>query len=267
MRGYCMSLCAYCDAAGPLTRDHVWPECFLERTGRQGAHFSHQSRRAHGADYTVADVCPKCNNVLLSPLDTYFCQLYDEYFVQAHGPGAAIAFTFEYHLLVRALLKIAYNSARSAGSDDSYLRELRSYIKDGSPAPGQLAVFAELVSPTVVAEPTLPDGVRLQLPTNFYRSAITKLLTPNGDRVHARIVAVGSFYFHLLFPARSMADGEFEGAALELGAYVRGTVRLSAAESQMTLRSSPQDAISSIVPHIHQNEEAYRRFFNRRRDR
>lgn len=259
-----MNACAYCGAAGPLTKDHVWPECFLEKTGRRAAHFSHQSGRAHGADYVVADVCGRCNNVLLSPLDDYFCRLYDEYFIRAHGFDSVVPFKFDYHLLVRSLLKIAYNSARASGSDDSYLRPLCSYIREGSPLPTQLAVFAELVSPTLVRDSASPAGMRPQLPIDFYRSAITKLLTPNGHRVHSRIVAVGSFYFHLVFPAVSLLDDEFAAAAGELGAHVDGVLRLAAPGGEITLRSSPQDAISSIVPHIQQHGNAYRSFFRRR---
>jgi hypothetical protein len=260
-----VTACAYCDTPGTLTRDHVWPACLLERTGGRAAHFSHKGGRVHGADYVVRDVCEHCNGVLLSPLDGYFCRLYDEYFAIGHGQAATVRFAVDYHLLTRALLKIAYNSARAAGSDDSYLRALRQYIRDGLPAPTQLAVFAELVSPTPVRDPSAPGGERLQLPTDFYRSAITKLLTPSGDRVHTRIVAVGSFYFHIVVPAEPMADSEFAMAADELGSHIAGVVRLTASTSEVSLCTSPQDAISSIVPHISQHSEAYRRFFQRRR--
>lgn len=257
--------CAYCGGPGPFTKDHVWPECFLDRTGRQGAHFSHQSGRAHGADYVVADVCVQCNNVALSALDDYFCRLYDEYFATAHGRDATVRFAFDYHLLTRALLKIAYNAARSAGSDNSYLRVLASYIRSGTTAPPQLAVFAELVSPTAVKDPAAPGGIRYQRPTDLYRSAITKLLTPAGDLLHTRFVAVGSFYFHLAFPARAMSDEDFEGAARELCERITGTIRLTPTETEVLLRSSPQDAISSIVPHLREHSDTYSNFFRGRR--
>lgn len=256
--------CAYCGAPGPYTKDHVWPKSFLDRTGRQAAHFSHQSRRAHGADYVVADVCEQCNNVALNYLDAYFCQLYDKYFATAHGHDTTIRFTFDYHLLTRALLKIAYNSARSAGSDDTYLRTLAPYIRSGPPAQSQVAVFAELVSPTAVKDPAVPGSARYQLPTNFYRSAITKILTPAGERIHTRIVAVGSYYFHLIFPAQAMSDEDFASAARELGERIEGTVRLTPGETEVLLRSSPQDAITSIVKHLRQHKETYAAFFRRR---
>ena len=257
--------CAYCDGSGPLTRDHVWPECFLDRTGRVAAHFSHQSERAHGADYVVGDVCSRCNNDILSKLDDYLCRLYDEYFAEARGFGATVVFRYDYHLLVRTLLKIAYNSARAAGSDHEHLRRLRSYILLGEPVPTQLALFAEIVSPTLVADSKEPSGNRTVLPSGFYRSAITRLLTPHGDRLRPRIVAIDSFYFHLLLPAVALADSEFEEAAAELGEYVPGVVRLSPLSTELILKTSPQDAISSAVPHVRRHEKTYREFFKRRK--
>jgi hypothetical protein len=256
--------CAYCDTPGRLTKDHVWPECFLDKIGR-GAHFSHQTGRAHGGDYVVADVCDKCNNAVLSELDAYFCRLYDDFLAEARDYDSVVSFHYDYHLLTRSLLKIAYNSARGAGSDDSYLRQIRSYILRGAPVPTQLAVFAELVSPTLVADSTFPSGKRLVLPSGFYRSAITQLLTPHGSLVRTRIVAVNSFYFHLVFPNGSLTDTQFEQAAAELGSYIAGVVRLTPTFEKVLLKSSPQDAISSAVPHIQKNRATYRDFFRRRK--
>ena len=119
--------CAYCDGAGPLTRDHVWPECFLARIGRTAAHFSHQSGKVHGADYVVAENARNwCNNEILNELDSYFCALYDEFFAELRGFDSRLAFVFDFDLLARTLLKIAYNSARAGGSDHEYLRQVRS---------------------------------------------------------------------------------------------------------------------------------------------
>ncbi|WP_222537017.1 hypothetical protein [Pedobacter polysacchareus] len=33
-----------------------------------------------GAELVMADVCAECNNKKLSPLDAYFCSLFDQYF-------------------------------------------------------------------------------------------------------------------------------------------------------------------------------------------
>lgn len=259
--------CAYCDGPGPMTRDHVWPECFLSRTGRTAAHFSHQSGKAHGADYVVADVCSRCNNELLSELDSYFCALYDEFFADVRGFDSTVRFRCDFDLLARALLKIAFNSARAGGSEHAYLRQVRSYILTGQPRPAELALFLEIVSPSVVTD-QLSGATRVVPPENLYRSATTKLLTPHGERVRTRIVAINSFYFHLVLPAFPMTDAEFEEAASELGQYIQGVVRLLSSDSEVILTTSPQHALSSLAPHIQRHSATYKEFFDRRnRDR
>src|SRR5437879_13415078 len=91
------SKCAYCDRAGTPTKDHVWPECFLERFGRGAvAGFSVKAQRVHGADYVVNDVCPACNSGPLSLLDTYFCKLYDESFHELHDLEATAVFRYHF---------------------------------------------------------------------------------------------------------------------------------------------------------------------------
>jgi hypothetical protein len=202
---------------------------------------------------------------MLSDLDSYFCQLYDEYFAQARDFNTTVTFRYDYTRLARTLLKIAFNSARAAGSEYEYLKRLRSYVLTGEPTPSQLSLFAELVSPTLVKDDSQASGTRVLLPSGFYRSAITKLLTPHGERVRTRIVAVNSFYFHLVLPAFPMMAPEFDEAASELGQYISGVVRLAPELSEVILQTSPQDAISSAVPHLRQHHDTYRDFFERRK--
>ncbi len=257
--------CAFCGLSGSLTRDHVWPSCFLDRVGRNAAHFSHQSQRVHGADVVVGDVCADCNNSLLTTLDAYFCQLYDAFFSAPQGFNATVAFCYDYDLLVRSLLKIAFNSARSAGSSTEPFLLYREYILHGQPRPKQLEIFAELVSPTYVADTSEPSGRRTFPPEGLYRSAITQLLTPHGGDLHTRIIAVNSYYFHLVIPATKLSEAAFADAAAELGSHLRGIVHLDRSSHEAVLRTSPQNALSSLQPHLDRNKDAYAAFFQRRK--
>lgn len=257
--------CAYCDLSAPLTKEHVWPNCFLNRTGRTAAHFSHKSGKVHGGDYLVNDVCSFCNNKLLSPLDAYFCALYDAFFVQPHGFGSMVLFRYDYVLLARALFKIAYNSARAAGSDPQPLARLRAAILGKESWPDDVALFAELVSPTKVPDSLQPLGYRIVLPKDFYRSAITELLLPAAQSVHTRVVAVNSFYFHLVLPVADLPNPDFEEVTSRFPDLVQGAVRLQPSKNEVVLESSPQDGISSIAPHVQAHSEQYKSFFAKRK--
>ncbi len=94
--------CTYCNEECSPTREHVWPECFLERVGKTGQNFAHYSPKSglvHGADYIVRDVCATCNNIKLSVLDLYFCALYDHYFHEPKGSDAVVEFFYDFDLL------------------------------------------------------------------------------------------------------------------------------------------------------------------------
>src|SRR3989304_9350062 len=123
-----MGICAYCKEDKKLTREHVWPNCVLKRRKYITAHFSVKSEKVHGADYIVKDVCEECNNIILSKLDNYFCQLYDQYLQHKIDPEMEIEFKYDYNLLSRALLKIAYNTARLGISDTTVLSNTSPYI-------------------------------------------------------------------------------------------------------------------------------------------
>jgi hypothetical protein len=74
-----IKVCAFCGQERKLTKEHVWPSCFMDRVGRNAAHYSPKSGKVHGADYVVRDVCAECNAVHLAELDAYFCAFYDSH--------------------------------------------------------------------------------------------------------------------------------------------------------------------------------------------
>ena len=133
---------ADCGNPGPRTADHVWQRCFLDRYGRHAAQFSVRGRLVHGADYVVKDVCAICNAERMSPLDSYFCRLYDEYFVHLQDFNSTVTLHYDFDLLVRSLLKIAYNTARQGISDPGPLAAIRGFMVGRDARPMQLAIFA-----------------------------------------------------------------------------------------------------------------------------
>ncbi|SRR6266849_7312283 len=88
-----MKACAYCDAVGiELTREHVFNDAlphdqhvFVDRI---------RGDRLDRRMPTTDDVCGKCNNERLGPLDRYGAELHDRYF--AHFVPTPVNVTFEY---------------------------------------------------------------------------------------------------------------------------------------------------------------------------
>jgi hypothetical protein len=256
--------CAYCDRERTATREHVWPSCFLDRYGREAAKFSVKSQKVHGADYVVGDVCAECNGGRLSEADAYFCLLYDKYFYHLHDFESKVVFEYDYGLLLRSLLKISFNSARAGGSNTEPFLPCRAFMLGEKGAPLNVASFIELVSPSLWPDKNDASIVHKVFP-NTFRAIIARFTKPGGEKLLYRVVAVNSFFFHVHLPLQEMPNGEFERIVADFGATLAGAVRLTATDGSVEVRTSPQDGLGSMLPHLMQHREQYDKYFARRR--
>jgi len=244
-----------------LSREHVWPSCFLDRLKDRAAHYSPKSGKVHGGEYIVCDVCETCNNEKLAPLDSYFCSLYDTYFLHTRGFNEEVLFEYDYDLLARALLKIAYNTARSAGSETAPFARISDYILNGSIRPYGFAVIGELVAPTLLTEYNGSTVIAKEIRPTMYRSALGKLISPHGHSVLLRIIEVNSFFFHLLIAREPFDQRTFDKAVQEFIDRVSGTVLLQPVCRSTILRTSPQDSLRSLLPLLRRKHKEYKEFF------
>lgn len=139
---------------------------------------------------------------------------------------------------------------------------LRGFIAGRDPCPMQLAIFAELVSLTMVPQ---PDGGICKVMPNMYRSALGKYLGPSGNRILLRVVAVNSYYFHLIVPLEMLSDVDFDEVVNQFAERLRGVVRLSPGLGGVTIRTSPQDGIRSMIPQLKAYRDQYSKFFAKKR--
>ena len=256
-------ICAYCGRKGVFSREHVWPKCFIERVDYLSAHYSPTSGNVHGADYVVKDVCQTCNNEKLSKLDQYFCDLYDEYFKSPRGPNSKVIFRYDYNLLSRVLLKIAYNTARSAGSETAPFQSLKKYILEGTTCPSTFAIIAELVSPAYLVDNSSGITIVKEIPTIGYRSARAKLKTPHGHLILVRIVSINSFFFHLLIAKEKNVNINL--LVSEFLEYINGTVFIDPNSTSVILYSTHRTSLRSQLPLLLGKFNEFKKYFEKNR--
>jgi hypothetical protein len=126
-RGTSGRSCAYCGEAGRLTRADIFSTFLQAYYPSYRTHLDHlRSRRARNAP-VVRDVCQRCNNEILGSLDACMARVNDAY-LSLPPPPSGVTFRYDYHTLLRYLLKVWYNSARASGERIAEHARLAPYI-------------------------------------------------------------------------------------------------------------------------------------------
>lgn len=148
------TICAYCNQPATLTKEHLWPASLHKRlytANQQSQNYFWLSRlqRDISSEPKIRDVCADCNNVTLSKLDNYICNLFDDTLVNLVEYGQEVVFEYDYHLLKRWLLKMSYNSARIHNSPDTKaIKRILPYILGENEKLGRsVQLFVQLVYP------------------------------------------------------------------------------------------------------------------------
>lgn len=141
--------CAYCDSTTDLTNEHVIPECYIKTLGPTISIVKTSTEdKAIPNAQEIGDVCAVCNNGTLSLLDTYLGSLSQQYFSKIVHPGDRIRFSYDFDQLLRLVLKLGYNVARTRGWPLAVFKEARQYILGREKCPPGLRLFLQLLIPT-----------------------------------------------------------------------------------------------------------------------
>jgi hypothetical protein len=141
--------CAYCDGTTELTNEHVIPYCYIKTLGPTIAIVKTATEdKAIQNAQEIGDVCAVCNNGPLSLLDTYLALLSQKYFSKIVRPGDRIRLRYDFHQLLRLVLKLGYNVARTRGWPLAVFKEARPYILGREKCPPGLHLFLQPLIPT-----------------------------------------------------------------------------------------------------------------------
>lgn len=192
-------LCAYCDSPRKLSREHIWPDGFLRR-GKFDLKYSARAGRSFLGDLTIRDVC---NNGPLSTLDDYACKLYDSNFQHFPEQLEEVAFSFEYSVLTRWLLKISFNSARSHSHGDAELlaRYREMILAEGDSCPLYANFFLALVAPAIIDNFDDRTGRRSSEKIYPYAARCGPMIFPNVNatqHVSARMIMINAYFFTMV---------------------------------------------------------------------
>jgi len=192
-----MAACAYCDQDRPPTREHIWPDWLLNATDYPVAYLA-RANKIVGKNQTIRDVCAVCNNGPLSGLDSYVRGLYDAYIRHWVVEGQVVDFRYNHGQLLRWLLKVAYNSARTTGQDAALLAKYRQVLIAEDPCTPLFAFgFVGTVMPAHVMDPGATRFRRVNPQGARCGRLMFRGLAPDA-RYAMRFTSINNYWFSLL---------------------------------------------------------------------
>jgi hypothetical protein len=206
--------CAYCGKHGNLTREHILPGFLYRQFPDQKLGYNSSADKFMKWEATVRDVCAACNNGPLSQLDQYARVLLENIDCgRTYTERATLRFRYDYHLLVRWLLKVSFNAARGLSTPPTLLSNSVPYILNAEMPPVIAFVAVEVIRDTPISESeraTLPEAARnwRHVPTQMFRVGPALLVPPMSGKdalppYCLRFVAINSWYFSVCLVASS----------------------------------------------------------------
>ncbi|MEH6670874.1 hypothetical protein [Halopseudomonas sp.] len=193
-----MKNCAYCGKSEKLTKEHIWPSTLIKKYEDLLTYNKSQNKLYKG-DATIKDVCAECNNVHLGKLDFYLSSLFDTHLKNILKPGENAYLEYDYDQLLRALLKISFNSARSFATDKTIKthKKFIKYILEGV-CRGSIMLRLQIVT----ASKTLntQDNTENMFKPEVLRCTDIDYDGALGNRFMIRMIAINSFWFYIIIP-------------------------------------------------------------------
>jgi hypothetical protein len=266
-------VCAYCGGAGPFSREHLFTGGLLERTASSENSFQWLQRKRGfvEGDAVIRDVCKSCNNGPLSQLDGYLCDLYDTYFNKFVRDGESIRFQYRFDELSRWLIKTIYNSSRVHGQDVDFLSKCTQYILYNRQRPNGLSIFLQLVipfKPSTVDREKLPESFKNSGEFTWRTVRICQNRSPLLQKYLSsiavyRIVALNSYYFHVIIPKQDTYSTSSWKVILKniQKDIIPETYRLKLKCGEMTIQSSSTTFKDAFSAQFQKNWRAYSDYF------
>ena len=174
------------------TKEHIWPAGILRQKGAPNFALTPGGKRFYEGEPQIKDVCAECNNNKLSALDAYLVYSYANQFSKKIVFRQPTNFSYKYDLLLRSLLKIAYNSHR-ANNDKSQIAlfgKIKGYILRGSSRP-QADIRLQIVTESKVAI----GGDEIIYSPDQFRSVMLNLEPNSPSKIISRLIVLNSYWF------------------------------------------------------------------------
>lgn len=142
-----MKKCAYCGielTRQNKTKEHIIPHGLINLFPEQNITFTEDRAYKDNFGQSISDVCAKCNNEELGELDAYGVNLIKDIFMNDFKKDEKLSTSFDFNMLSRWLLKIAYNNDRVSKASCAWFEKNIDYILGKDVSCDRVSIFAGL---------------------------------------------------------------------------------------------------------------------------
>lgn len=217
-----MGICAYCQKDKKLTREHIIPSFLYEYQKKAEGKFVgwvEKAKKVLPVEGVIKDVCEHCNNVVLGHLDSVASEMLNNCGVlSVNYTNKTLVLDYDYHLLLRWLLKVSYNSSRSADNFPCRFQKYISYIiGEQVISPDDVFLLVGLSKPDSIPEDERKELFELFPDSNFPINSqglshpffVRVAWMPQFDNDFIiRIVVIGALFFQILVFVNNIEIGK-----------------------------------------------------------
>lgn len=243
-------LCAFCRTNNNLSREHVFPNGVIRKFETEMLSYNDQANKVFKSDLVVKDVCENCNNGALSEVDCKFVKLFEENMLEPLQPGDDLEFKFDYNDLLKALLKISFNSARA--SSDGFkavaaMKKYAPYILGKVIEPPNIMIRLQIITSSKKLN-TETNKVEGMLKAELLRSCKVKYNGPKHSNFMIRLVALNSFWFYVIFPLKPVSTSK-------MNSFLEGFLKYNhlsgvSIDRNMSLVNIPKEKTTYMHPQL-----------------
>jgi len=254
-----MSICTYCGQEGRLTREHILPSFVYNYQYSIGkgktSGWREKPQRIVEGEAVIKDVCERCNNVVLSELDAHVknllekAGLFTKCFLKEY-----VTIDYNYNLLSRWLLKVAFNSSRASG------RQLRVFDKFKNVILGKSSDFSEFVISAGLFKPLklTPEqkeeyGKYLDVdPSGYVNPFFPRISWSESEllEISVKQIVIGAFIFHVVVFENGLPRERRKQLAREYLNICEGMTLIRKNKSQAKIIQTQLTFIDSMQHHM-----------------
>ncbi|WP_213712428.1 hypothetical protein [Cedecea lapagei] len=254
-----MSTCIYCGQEGKMTREHILPSFIYEyqystAAGKTIGWQEKSQKMIHG-EAKIKDVCFHCNNVVLCDLDGYVKNMLERsgFFTECFLKDK-VTIDYNYSLLSRWLLKVAFNSSRASEKKLPFFDKYKDVIL------GKSANFSGFAISSGLFKPLKLTPSEMKKYSHNFKAHSSGYANPFFGRISwaefesteysVKQIVIGAAIFHVLAFKDDLHRDRKKGLVNEYLEVCKGMTLIRKNKSKVDVIQTPITFLDSMKHHM-----------------